>query len=367
MPVYRAGKSRWRVRIWWVGRKQDWVITGSKADAEAFEARKRVELQVTNVVEQRVAPTFSDFCVDHYKPHAKVHLRETTWSARRYQLATLVERLGHLKLTAIGPREIEAFKQDRLADGIKPISINNELAVYEAVRTYAKHLNFPVASFKIIRLPVKTKSRLHVWTNENVGSLLTACAMTSPDLVSLVSFLANTGTRRGEALALRWVDVDLTDRMIRITPREEWQPKSGRAREIPMSDELHAVLSSLPRRCEFVFTTRDGDGYASWPKRKFDRARKAAGLTGGPHTLRHTFASHFLKQVPDLFLLARILGHSDARVTKLYAHLLPDHLARARNAVRFAVAAATPSAMELASKKWKMPAKIIDSGTDTTR
>jgi len=107
-----------------------------------------------------------------------------------------------------------------------------------------------------------------------------------------------------------------------------------------------------------VFSTRDGNRCAFWPKLQFDRARKAAGLKGGPHTLRHTFASHFLKQVPDLFLLARVLGHSDTRVTKLYAHVLPEHLARARNAVRFGPPVRS-TAKEKAAKRWKVdPADV---------
>ena len=91
----------------------------------------------------------------------------------------------------------------------------------------------------------------------------------------------------------------------------------------------------------------------SGPKLQFDRARKAARLQGGPHTLRHTFASHFLKQVPDLFLLARVLGHSDTRVTKLYSHLLPEHLARARNAVRFALPVQL-TAKDKAANRWNI-------------
>src|SRR5437016_440027 len=73
----------------------------------------------------------------------------------------------------------------------------------------------------------------------------------------------------------------------------------------------------------------------------------------GPHTLRHTFASHFLKQVPDLFLLARVLGHSYTRVTRLYSHLLPEHLARACNAVRFALPVQV-TATERAASRWKV-------------
>src|SRR5262245_26674315 len=98
MPVYRAGKRRWRIRIWWKGRRQDWIVNGSKSEADAFEARKRVELEVAGAVEQRVAPAFSAFCVEIYKPYAKAHLRAGTWSVRRYHLATLIEHFGKLKL-----------------------------------------------------------------------------------------------------------------------------------------------------------------------------------------------------------------------------------------------------------------------------
>ena len=69
---------------------------------------------------------------------------------------------------------------------------------------------------------------------------------------------------------------------------------------------------------------------------------KAPALKGGPHKARHTYASHFLRTRPDLFLLGRVLGHSHSRVTELYGHLLPDHLAEARNVVQFASPAASP-------------------------
>jgi len=48
---------------------------------------------------------------------------------------------------------------------------------------------------------------------------------------------------------------------------------------------------------------------------------------------RHTYASHFLASVPDLFLLAQVLGHSSIRITELYSHMLPGRLNRAKNAV----------------------------------
>jgi integrase len=42
--------------------------------------------------------------------------------------------------------------------------------------------------------------------------------------------------RKGEALALTWPQVDAERREIRIWPSEEWQPKNGRPREVPISE-----------------------------------------------------------------------------------------------------------------------------------
>jgi integrase len=90
-----------------------------------------------------------------------------------------------------------------------------------------------------------------------------------------------------------------------------------------------------------VFPSTLGERYAAFPREAFLRVTAAAKLKGGPHTTRHTFASHFLLAVPDLFLLAQVLGHSHQRTTELYSHLLPGHLERARNAVNFSPATET--------------------------
>jgi len=57
--------------------------------------------------------------------------------------------------------------------------------------------------------------------------------------------------------------------------------------------------------------------------------------------------------------LAQVLGHSDQRVTELYAHLLPGHLARARNAVNLGPSLQTVAATVAAETETaKLPKKI---------
>ncbi len=71
----------------------------------------------------------------------------------------------------------------------------------------------------------------------------------------------------------------------------------------------------------------------------FRMACERAGLVGvTPHTLRHTAGSLMAIAGVDLFLIARLLGHSVQKTTELYAHLHPNYL---RGAVSV-LSAATP-------------------------
>ena len=64
----------------------------------------------------------------------------------------------------------------------------------------------------------------------------------------------------------------------------------------------------------------------------------AAGLrplTRPWHTLRHTFASHYVMNGGNILALQKILGHSDVKMTLIYAHLAPDYLADEMERVKF--------------------------------
>ena len=355
MPIYSRGKDVWRVVIVESGDRKDYVIRGTRKDAVAFEARTRAALEVsgTKIAPSRVAPTFLDFCVDTYRKHAETALRESTWKIRQYHVATLVGHLGDRRLTEIDNAVLESFKLARHSDSRSPRTINAELASLQAILSYARRVGVPCADPQFVWLRAVKSKRAKPWSRMELERLFRTAQAEAPFLVPLLIFLVNTGCRKTEALHVTWEHIDFERGLIRIWPSDEWRPKDDEPREIPMSDTLRDMLHSLERRSSFVFPSSAGGRYASWPKNTFDRVRKIAGLTGGPHTLRHTFASHFLAAKPDVFLLARILGHGDTAVTRIYSHLLPGHLYTARNAVNFAPAATAPSA--LATSTWTGP------------
>jgi integrase len=341
MPNY-PGKlpGRRRITIYWKGKQREWVIEGTKRQGDEFEARKRLELQVKDgPIERRVAVSFLALSLE-YAVFAKQHLKKSTWQSRKFQIDALTTHMGDVPVSELSKPHVEAFKLKRLEDELKASSINNELRVFGTLLRWGREMGHTIPEFRWSRLPERGKPRVKAFTSLEIERIWTACRAKAPSLLPILVFLLNTGCRKGEALAAEWDWMDFDAGMIRIPSNEHWQPKNGLPREVPMSDAVRALLSGIkarPKRDKrYVFEHRFGGPLAQFPKELWGYVMKEARLSGGPHQLRHTFASHFLAATKDIKLLAEVLGHSQTRVTELYAHLLPGHLERARNAVNIA-------------------------------
>ncbi len=373
MPVYETDDPKVkRVRIHWKGQPVERRIghesgrAVSKAEATAYEARLRRDLEKGARVAYRAVPIFSTFCSspgDYYKyTHSADRLKGSTLRNRKYQIRTLIEFFGDDPLNEIDVARVLSYQSWRGAGDkatkrhpARGSTVNSDVQTLRAIIAYARKLGIPVQDITgVDDVPVRGEKRAKAWSAEQVERLLEAAWQQSPDLFGIVLCMLNTGMRKGEALALRWSMVDLDERIINLEGNEAWTPKDEEPREIPISDAFYEWLTTASREHAYVFASRKGERFAFWPQRKFDRAIKVAKLTGGAHSCRHTFASHFLAKNPDLDLLRRILGHSTVKVTeKVYGHMLPGRLAAARNVVNFGGSSTTIRTRAL----WRGPKK----------
>jgi integrase len=322
------------VVVWARGKPVERVVRGTKREADIFESRLRIDLEA-NQHDVRVAPSFQQLLTTKYSPFARANLARSTWRARSHVLVNLCEFFGKKKLTAFTMADTEAYKANRLSPSVGPSTVNGELRAFLTVLAWAKKQGYPVTipPVRYLRAP---KGRVRIWVRAEVDKLLSVTRAAHPELLRLVVFLVNTGCRKSEAIAAEWSWMDFRRGLIRMPASAEWSPKSGRAREIPMSDACRAVLE-IPE-CErlserWVFPNRDLGRYEFFPDAIFKELQTAAKITGGPHTLRHSFASEFLAHGGTMFQLSKILGHSHERTTAIYSHLTPEHLEESRNAV----------------------------------
>jgi integrase len=150
-----------------------------------------------------------------------------------------------------------------------------------------------------------------------------------PAALAAARFLILTGWRRGEALSLRWNEVDLTRRTATLG-----DTKTGRSIR-PLSRAACEVLSGLPRTCELVFpSTRGGGPMSGFPK-MWARIARLVDLPADvtPHVLRHSFASLASDLGYSELTIAALVGHAGRSVTSRYVHSADAILLAAVDAV----------------------------------
>lgn len=191
---------------------------------------------------------------------------------------------------------------------------------------------------RVKRLP-EPAPKVDFLTPAEVRTLLEAAAGVDEDLALAIRVAVFTGIRRGELLALRWMDLDLESRrlFVRRSVRAGvfGEPKSRRSRRpVDLPAGLCRLLAERwqaagqPEPEALVFLRPDGQLWepSVLSVRFFRRALAAAGLrkTVRWHDLRHTCASLLLDQGESLALVQAQLGHSTGALTmNVYAHVLP--------------------------------------------
>jgi integrase/recombinase XerC len=155
----------------------------------------------------------------------------------------------------------------------------------------------------------------------------------------LLALMAYAGLRRSELLGLEWDDVDLSRRLLRVR-----RAKGGRQRTIPIHTALaplfaayYATRVPLTERAVFVGVQGNRLHYTQLGQ-VFRHYVDAAGINERkrvtPHTLRHVFASEFLRAGANLRQIQELLGHkhldSTQRYTRVNAHELRGAIKRLR-------------------------------------
>lgn len=292
----------------------------SERDAKRILARKNLELSAGyQILVTPQAPMFQHFSQEYLRWHGS-EFPHSHDRVRQIIEQHLMPTFGDLQLDAIKPKDAEDWKSDRLESEDEP----KGSTVAKELRTLKAVLNRAVAWEVIRRNPLEHVSAPKMLDSKPpefwlVPQLKSLYEKSNPTHAAMWKLFANTGMRRGEGQHLKraWVGSE----SLRILSTEDERTKSGKWREIPLTDGAREALEGLPK-ADYVLPRMTPPSLS----RECIRAATRAELSGGLHTLRHTYISHLVMAGVPLRTVQMLAGHSTIVVTERYAHLAPQHL-----------------------------------------
>lgn len=221
-----------------------------------------------------------------------------------------------------------------------------------------------------VKMPRQPRRKIVPWTSEQIGALRSGLP---PRWQAVVDCGAGLGLRQGETFGLAVDAVEFLQRRVRVVRQVKrvsgrlWfaLPKGGKERDVPLPGAVSLALAAhieahppvtvtlpwnepghrrhgQPVSAALLFTKSGGAlNQSTFNTMAWRPARNAAGMTsGGPHQLRHFYASALLAGGVDVKALSEYLGHHDPAITlRIYAHLMPSAKGRALRAIEAAFAA----------------------------
>jgi integrase len=262
----------------------------------------------------------------------------------------LVPNLGQIRLLQLRAQHLDrmysAIALGRRGRPLSPSTIRRVHAVLRsALNSAVKRRLIPYNPANHIELAPENPKRPRPWTAEQCWTFLEHVA--DDRLANLYHLLLVTGMRRGEAIGLRWEDVDLTGRCLFVVQQITevhghsvvGTPKTKRGtRLVPIDDETVAMLRRHQEAqgtervawgpawndSGLVFTREDGRPLRpEYATRHFQALSHDAGLPViRLHDLRHSNASLALAAGVEMKVVSERLGHSQISVTAdLYTHV----------------------------------------------
>ena len=325
------------------------TINGTKKEAEAY--KNKILHQVdTGTFYEPSKEYFRDYINNWLETVAKIRVTEKT--LRGYEQSTrlyLVPVLGKTSLDRITPDQVQSLYHEMTEKGLASATVKSAHAVLNSAMKQAVKWGKIVRNpAELVDLPRKEQNEMKVLNVDQTKKFLEAAICNR--MKSLFTLLIVTGMRPGEALALKWSDIDFEKKRITINRSlsrvgGKWslkEPKTSRGRRsVPVPQEVLEDLIELKGMQEeekkkkqdyhdygFVYATSSGEPFSdrNINRQYFKPLLKDAGLPDiRLYDLRHTCATLLFSLGENPKIVSERLGHADVALTlNTYSHVLPD-------------------------------------------
>jgi integrase len=303
---------------------------------------------------------------------AKHAVKATSYRAYESQIRNhIVPALGKIKLSRLTPAHLQALYAARLREGMKPASVRQIHAILHKALEQALRFNLiPTNPASKVDPPKIRQEEITPLSAEQASKLLDVTRNERDRFEALYALALTTGLRIGELLGLKWSDMDLDARRLRVSRQlqrgEEGliftEPKAASRRTVDLPASTVVTLKRHRKR-QVEETLKAGGAYQDndllfagdlgepigpekVTQRAFKPLLKRAGLPEIRfHDLRHTFATLLLARGVHPTYVQHALGHASVKMTlDRYSHWMPSMGRATADAIDAVLALHKPSA-----------------------
>jgi integrase/recombinase XerD len=322
------------------GRKPRYEKAGAifdEAEASKFrlERKLKAESQGFLVPEETVDPKKSHRIpevITAYLADLRLNRRpEKSIKSKKFELEQFARFCGKTYVEEIRRADLIAYRNHLLDAGKAPVTAINKLM---SITTWLKK-NTVVSITGLLKAedwPKKPDTEPRPYSDGDLRAMMDATASHEERL--LLRFFLGTGMREQEVAHAELSDIKDSYIQVQAKPQWGWSPKTDAGtRKIPLGDRLLADLKDhCPTGLLFPNT------HTLWPQGHYLRiiqkiAERARVVGAGCHRFRDTFATEQVRaRVLDLRDIAKIMGHEDLSMMKLYAAFVDLESEQARKA-----------------------------------
>jgi integrase len=306
------------------GRKIRRIVSDRKKVAEAIWAKIQVELKTGDYYDRKQIRTFT--ITDLIENYLEWFKDRRSFETERIHLSAIAAHFDRKTVCDLTEHDVITFRNIRQEKPTRngtlrtPAAVNREISVLK--RLLGKAVTWGMARTNAasgIKPLMEPKGRLRYLEVEEAGRLLKeATKSENPHLYPILLTALETGMRRGEIMKLRRPYLDMKTGKIYIP-----DSKIGKPRHAPVSARLIHTLSKIPQHpdSDFFFAGKGGKPFHD-VRTSFENACRRAGIKDFHfHDLRHTFVTHMIDAGIDLYIIGKIVGHTNATMTERYGHL----------------------------------------------
>lgn len=332
MSIRVNSQGRFIVDTWWPDGIRTRQLMPDKQTAERIN--KKIEVAVVDEdriwrklrkslrLDQAGVTTFADLAEQYFKQYCTIHNRDLR--NKRSRLNVLKEFYKSQPLENIGPQSVARFMAHKRAGKAKNATINRYLALLRHMMTWA--LEQGIIETSPLGRIAKLKEGEWVGARPDTSALDSIFARIDARILPIFVFIRETGCRRAEAIGLQPDQIDYARRVVTF----HGETKSGRSRQVPLTDKALWAVQALPAHGPTVFYHPDtlqvwnGDCLGRhWLKTRGNSKLRI-------YDLRHAYAIGLAEDGCPMHFISEVMGHGSVDFTrKRYARFSPESASRA--------------------------------------